>query len=478
MVSDLFDMEIRRTLVLHFVLMLSLDGQSLDNLADNFLVFVDSNNVSVYRMEISSYTFANMSLQSISNPIAIDYDPNNGVIIWTDVGLHRIFSASLTGNNQTTIRTLSTLSVTDGLAVDAVSRLLFYTDTGNDIIAVLSFDGSVQKTIINNSLYEPRAIVADPITGTIFWTDWGNMSKIEKANYDGSNRQQLITTGLVWPNGLAADIQAGVIFWCDAGTEKIERANVDGSQRQVIYQAQQPAHFFGITLYQYYLYYTDWEQRSVMRIRTNGSEQSSVGPSVFGRLNGIRAYKNGTGIQGINGCSNGSGGCSHLCFPQPGGSKQCACPDGMTLQADGQTCKTNNPPDNFLLITELRNRIIYRMDMNTYSFATIPVRNIMNPVAIDYDPTEGLIYWTDVGLRQIFSASIYGHSQKTLLSLNSVAVPDGLAVDAISRLLFYTDTGNDIIAVLSFDGSIRKTVINSSLDEPRAIVVDQFNGYC
>lgn len=51
------------------------------------------------------------------------------------------------------------------------------------------------------------------------------------------------------------------------------------------------------------------------------------------------------------------------------------------------------------------------------------------------------------------------------------SIPDGLAVDAISRLIFYTDTGNDIIAVVTLDGSASAVIINSDLDEPRAIVV-------
>ncbi|KAK3600150.1 hypothetical protein CHS0354_012273 [Potamilus streckersoni] len=133
------------------------------------------------------------------------------------------------------------------------------------------------------------------------------------------------------------------MYWCDANTDKIEKANVDGSNRQPIYQAPQAAHFFGIVLYQSFLYYTDWMKGSVMRINTDGSGLIPVGPPTFGRLNDIHVHKNGFGPQGINGCSNGRGGCSHFCFPRPGGSKVCACPDGMTLQPGGVTCGTSIP---------------------------------------------------------------------------------------------------------------------------------------
>ena len=61
-----------------------------------------------------------------------------------------------------------------------------------------------------------------------------------------------------------------------------------------------------------------------------------------------------------------------------------------------------------------------------------------------------------------------------LLIIDSVA--DGLAVDSISRLLVYTDAGTDTINLLSLDGTKQKVVINSGLDQPRAIELDPLNG--
>ena len=56
------------------------------------------------------------------------------------------------------------------------------------------------------------------------------------------------------------------------------------------------------------------------------------------------------------------------------------------------------------------------------------------------------------------------------------SIPDGIALDTISRLIYYTDTGNDVIGVISMDGKYMKTLVNDDLDEPRAIVVDNTNG--
>ena len=36
----------------------------------------------------------------------------------------------------------------------------------------------------------------------MYWTDWGNVPKIERSYLDGDARMELITSNLQWPNGL------------------------------------------------------------------------------------------------------------------------------------------------------------------------------------------------------------------------------------------------------------------------------------
>jgi len=36
----------------------------------------------------------------------------------------------------------------------------------------------------------------------LYWTDWGNVPKIERSYLDGDARTELITSNLQWPNGL------------------------------------------------------------------------------------------------------------------------------------------------------------------------------------------------------------------------------------------------------------------------------------
>lgn len=50
------------------------------------------------------------------------------------------------------------------------------------------------------------------------------------------------------------------LYFVDAGTHKIEAMQPDGSSRSVIL-TDPSAHFFAVSPYHQYLYYTDWNQQ-------------------------------------------------------------------------------------------------------------------------------------------------------------------------------------------------------------------------
>lgn len=79
------------------------------------------------------------------------------------------------------------------------------------------------QVLINEDLFEPRAIAVAPEKGWMFWSDWNEKApKIERAALDGSSRMRLIDKELGWPNGIALDLVRGKIYWCDAKTDRIE----------------------------------------------------------------------------------------------------------------------------------------------------------------------------------------------------------------------------------------------------------------
>jgi len=88
--------------------------------------------------------------------------------------------------------------------------------------------------------------------------------------------------------------------------------------------------------------------------------------------------------------------------------------------------------------------------------------------------------WTAV-CRVIFDDTGVAQLHQVLVS-DDLSNPDGLAYDWIHHNLYWTDSGNDRIEVLSLRNAVRtwvedgvtwrRTLINTDLEEPRAIVVD------
>ncbi|KAL0629600.1 hypothetical protein AAY473_002925 [Plecturocebus cupreus] len=65
----------------------------------------------------------------------------------------------------------------------------------------------------------------------MYWTDWGEMPRIERAGMDGSTRNIIVDSDIYWPNGLTIDLEEQKLYWADAKLSFIHRANLDGSFR-------------------------------------------------------------------------------------------------------------------------------------------------------------------------------------------------------------------------------------------------------
>lgn len=58
----------------------------------------------------------------------------------------------------------------------------------------------------------------------------------------------------------------------------------------------------------------------------------------------------------------------------------------------------------------------------------------------------------------------------------NIDTPDGIAIDWVHDLLYWTDTGLNSVMVSNLDGTKMTTVVGNDLDEPRGIAVDPRNG--
>uniref|UniRef100_A0A8C3Y834 LDL receptor related protein 4 n=1 Tax=Catharus ustulatus TaxID=91951 RepID=A0A8C3Y834_CATUS len=364
----------------------------------------------------------------------------------------------------------SGLLTTDGLAVDAVGRKIYWTDTGTNRIEVGNLDGSMRKVLVWQNLDSPRAIALYHEMGYMYWTDWGENAKLERSGMDGSGRVVLISNNLGWPNGLAVDKAGSQLLWADAHTERIEAADLNGANRRTLLSPVQ--HPYGLTLLDSYIYWTDWQTRSIHRAdKDTGANVILVRANLPGLMD-IQAVDRARPL-GFNKCGVRNGGCSHLCLPHPTGFS-CACPTGIQLKRDEQTCDSS--PETYLLFSSRASIRRISLDTSDHTDVHIPVPELNNVISLDYDSVDGKIYYTDVFLDVIRRADLNGSNMETVIG-QGLKTTDGLAVDWVARNLYWTDTGRNTIEVARLDGSSRKVLINNSLDEPRAIAVFPKKGY-
>ena len=131
--------------------------------------------------------------------------------------------------------------------------------------------------------------------------------------------------------------------------------------------------------------------------------------------------------------------------------------------------------DNFLLIAGSYSAKIYKIPLaetTERSCSPLDIRSsITYPIALDYDPLEGRVYWTDGRLKAIVRAFLDGSSVEVIVREN-IQTPDGIAIDWVARNLYWSDAGTKRIEVSRLDGSSRRSLITRDIDKPRAIALN------
>ena len=123
----------------------------------------------------------------------------------------------------------------------------------------------------------------------IYWTDWGNPAKIEKAGLNGVDRTALVTDNIVWPNGITLgklkhsclvsvcpcesqwslwsdlltlpsasfpDLLNQRLYWVDSKLHTLSSIDVQGGgRRTLIIDEHRLAHPLGLTVFEVDVYH-------------------------------------------------------------------------------------------------------------------------------------------------------------------------------------------------------------------------------
>uniref|UniRef100_UPI00398F174B low-density lipoprotein receptor-related protein 1-like n=1 Tax=Pristiophorus japonicus TaxID=55135 RepID=UPI00398F174B len=377
------------------------------------------------------------------------------------------------------------------LAIDWLTGNFYFVDDVDDRIFVCNKNGDTCVILLDVELYNPKSIALDPTMGKVFFTDYGQIPKVERCDMDGQNRTKLVDSKIVFPHGIALDLVNKLVYWADAYLDYIEVVDYEGKNRQAIIQGHFIEHLYGLTVFENYLYATNsdnanaQQKTSVIRVnRFNRTDFQVVTRVDKGGALHVYHQRRQPAVRS-HACEpdqfNKPGGCSDICLlGNSHKSRTCRCRSGFSLGSDGKSCKK---PDHelFLVYGKGRPGIIRGMDMNAKvpDEYMIPIENLINPRALDFHAETGYIYFADTTSYLIGRQKIDGTERETILKsgLNNV---EGVAVDWMANNLYWTDDGPKktiSVARLEKASQTRKTLIEGKMTHPRAIVVDPLNGW-
>ncbi|XP_017882694.1 sortilin-related receptor-like [Ceratina calcarata] len=303
----------------------------------------------ISRIDLVVEKLETLPVHGLKNVIAIEFDMQENCLYWADIVNDTIGRQCLNGTRAPEILVETDLSSVEGMALDWVSKLLYFVDGVKMRIQVirtdLSSQGRMRRTILGpNNLQKPRGIAVHPMMGYMFWTDWapGNAS-VSRANLDGTDIKRLFVQPTVeWPNGITIDHIAERIYWVDASQDYIGSSDFDGKKfKKVITKNGRVSHPFAIAVFKDNMYWDDWKLSMIFR----ADKDYGLGIStIVGQLPGLMDLKVfGHSVQeGSNACAKNP--CSHVCVGAPHGLFTCLCPDGMEMIANKCMCPGGATP--------------------------------------------------------------------------------------------------------------------------------------
>lgn len=446
---------------------LSADGKSCKDGPSNYIIFAHRTDIRQVSLDIDYMIDVVLPLPQISNVYTIDVDLATGDLYYAD-NIEDVIVRSSPDGQQNVQHVLSeSMDSVDGIVVCSVSRKIYFADLGRRSIEVSELDGSHRKVLVWQDLESPRAIAIDYNKGYLFFSDWGTLPRIERADMDGDKRSRIITSDLFWPNGLAVDKVTSYLYWTDAKLHHIKKSDFDGNFQQIVIDFRNEEHPYGITVTRSKIYWTDWKTLALHSAEKKNLTSRTI---IAGNLEGLMDVKVIDASEKLeeNSCGSNNGGCSHLCLRKPNGFS-CQCPTGLKMKSNGKDCE--DLPKSYLLIA-LRSGI-GRISLDTPEMfdVVLPIESIYGAVVVDYHFDKNYLFYADVNADAIKRINMKNYNDVKTIVSTGLNTPNGIAVDWVADNLYWSDSALKIIEVSRLDGSYRRTLLRTDLDDVRSMIL-------
>ncbi|XP_058238194.1 low-density lipoprotein receptor-related protein 1B-like isoform X2 [Hemibagrus wyckioides] len=387
-------------------------------------------------------------------------------------------------------RSSQSLQNVEHMAIDWLTGNFYFVDRVSDRIFACGEKLEVCVTVVELDLHNPRGIALDPITGKLFFSDYGNTAKLERCALDGSERSRIVRTGTEQPTALTLDLVKKLVYWADVYLDFIAVVDYDGGNRQMIIRGNSVSHLHGLALFEDFLFAACSEPSrgsavDVLRInRFNSSDTHTL--ITLQSLKEVRVYHKLTQptvkAHACEADQHGRrGGCAHVCLLGDGyKSRVCRCRIGYLLLDDAVSCrKAQDEP--FVMYSKGRPGAIrsFGIDGGSRDERMVQVEGLANPRVLDFHATSNYVYFADSTDFLIGRQRLDGSGRETVVK-DGVYHVEGMSVDWLGNNVYWTSFGHrKSISVMCVERGMesRRTLLDGGMFHPRAIAVDPVGGW-
>ncbi|XP_067377452.1 very low-density lipoprotein receptor [Channa argus] len=416
--------------------------------------------------------------------LSLDYDWREQRVFWVSLDTESIRWSSL---DQKTTGTLIKGVRADSIAVDWLGRNLYWIDGVNSQIVAIRLATTTVKSIdysiiLDEDLDQPRSLALLPQKGLMFWTEIGNVVKIERAGMDGSERRAVVNSSLGWPGGVAVDTISDRIYWTDERLRAIGSATLDGDDIQIL-QMKETTNPFSLAVFNDMLYWSDAKKRVVQAAHKITGKNRQVLLKRPRQPFGVKIIHQSLQMSMESPCEQMD--CSHTCVLAPGPKAVCKCPSGLLLAKDGLTCSTLVNSAILLMLSPSTITQIYLQSRHTGmelkgwpEHLALQVPSVNDAAIMDYSLRDHTLFLTDDGTTSLSSFKMKDSdliSQGQILKLLGDTIT-AMALDWVTLNIYWSSNKQPRLQVTSVTGAHTAVLIKEGIRTVKSIALHPPSG--
>ncbi|TNN77575.1 Low-density lipoprotein receptor-related protein 2 [Liparis tanakae] len=416
--------------------------------------------------------------------LSLDYDWQEQRVFWVSLDNESIRWSSL---DKKTTGTLIKDVRADSIAVDWLGRNLYWIDGMNSkIVAIRLAKGTVKSVdhsvILDEDLDQPRSLALLPQKGLMFWTEIGDVVKIERAGMDGSERRAVVNSSLGWPGGVAVDAISERVYWTDERLSTIGSATLDGDDIRIL-QMKEITNPFSLSVFNDMLYWCDAKKRVVLAAHKISGKNPKVLLKRPGQPFAVKVIHPLLQIGIENQCEKMR--CSHMCVLSPGPKAVCKCPAGLVLAEDGLACSSLFNSAYLLMLSPSTVTQIYLQVQHPVTHLqgwpehlALQVPGVNEATFMDFSLRDHTLFVTDDGTTSLGSFKLKGStlsSKGQLLKLMGNTIT-AMALDWVTGNVYWSGNKQHRLQVTAIPSGHTAVLIKDGIGRMESIALHPPSG--